>query len=63
MLTNTADVDDVSLANHLMKSNSDMRILSDILYSECNLTRNIPKEYYETFFRLVMQTLIFYGGS
>ncbi|VDO50854.1 unnamed protein product [Schistosoma margrebowiei] len=49
-LKNATDVDDVLLASHLLKSDGNEKILPDILYSERNLIRNIPKESRETFF-------------
>ncbi|VDP31432.1 unnamed protein product [Schistosoma margrebowiei] len=50
-LKNATDVKDVLLASHLLKSDGNVRILSDIPYSERDLIRNIPKETRDQFFR------------
>ncbi|CAH8453908.1 unnamed protein product [Schistosoma bovis] len=50
-LKNATDVEDVLLASHLLKSDGNVRILPDILYSERNIIRNVPKESREKFFR------------
>lgn len=48
--TNTVEVEDVLLVDHLLNSEGDISILPDIPYFRCNL-RNIPKESHEFFRR------------
>ncbi|VDO82890.1 unnamed protein product [Schistosoma curassoni] len=43
-LKNATDVEDVLLASHLLKSDGNVRMLLDTLYSEHNLIQNILKE-------------------
>lgn len=50
MFSNAANVEDVLLASHLLKSSENIRILPDIQHCGSNLIRNNSRESREIFF-------------